>query len=177
MGHLATWTKEIEADAEAHGWLQDWSLRGQVCFCCSSKDNQDTVWAQVADDSKRTSCRVVVAAQPGWCCCERGFGSKLAACHSKSCVPNSMLYLHGSPAPQLNLDSRMFLVAASTFSQRHYEQAQVRIGLRGGATATSGANSACSIRQLAALEGRVTPPRKMAAARVRLVVSMHVLTG
>jgi hypothetical protein len=24
------WIKEVEADAESNGWLQDWSLRGQV---------------------------------------------------------------------------------------------------------------------------------------------------
>lgn len=30
IGHLATWTKEVEADCETRGFLNDWSLRGQV---------------------------------------------------------------------------------------------------------------------------------------------------
>lgn len=66
VGHLATWTKEVEADAEARGWLQDWSLRGQVRFYCSSTPKLLSK-AQVADDSGRSSCRDVFAAQPAWC--------------------------------------------------------------------------------------------------------------
>lgn len=30
IGHLATWTKEVQAECETRGFLNDWSLRGQV---------------------------------------------------------------------------------------------------------------------------------------------------
>lgn len=35
VGHLATWAKEVAADAETAGWLNDWSLRGQVGSQCA----------------------------------------------------------------------------------------------------------------------------------------------
>jgi hypothetical protein len=36
LGHIITWLKEMEADADARGWLKDWSLRGQVSKIHSS---------------------------------------------------------------------------------------------------------------------------------------------